>query len=116
MDQEQYLRDLVKWKKPRRRKAGTPLGEMLGEIMKKQIAPKQGIYDIILQAWEQLLPEQLRQHCKIVDVNAGRIKVLVDSPSYLHEFRLCSYQLLEELQKMCPKARVKKIDFSLAEI
>ena len=111
---EQYLRDIVKWKKPRKRKAGRLLGEMLGDIMEKQISPKQGVYDMILQAWEQLLPEQLRQHCRIVDVNAGRVKVKVDSPSYLHEFRLCSYQLLEELQRLCPKARVKKIDFSLS--
>ncbi|MCK4887783.1 MAG: DUF721 domain-containing protein [Planctomycetes bacterium] len=114
MDQQQYLRDIVKWRKPRKRKTEALLGEMLGKIMEKQISPKQGVYDIISQAWEQLLPEQLRQHCKIVDINAGRIKVLVDSPSYLHEFRLCSCQLLEELQKLCPKARVKKINFSLS--
>ena len=113
MDQQQYLRDIMKWKKPQKRKSEALLGEMLGEIMEKQISPKQGVYDIISQAWEQLLPEQLRQYCRIVDINAGRVKVLVDSPSYLHEFRLCSYQLLEEMQKLCPKAIVKKIEFSL---
>jgi len=113
MDQEQYLRDIVKWKKPRERKRGFLLGEMLDEIMEKQISPGQGVYDIILQAWERLLPEQLRQHCRIVDVTDGRIKVLVENPSYLHEFRLCSDLLLEELQKICPKARIKKIRFSL---
>lgn len=114
MDQEQYLRDIVKWKRPRKRKSEALLSEMLGEIIEKQISPKQGVYDMILQAWEQLLPEQLRQHCRIADVNAGRVKVLVDSPSYLHEFRLCGDPLLEELRKLCPKAKVKKIQFSLS--
>ena len=114
MDQQQYLRDIVKWRKPKKPKSGVLLSEMLGEILEKQISPKQGVYDTISYAWEQLLPDQLRQHCKIVDINAGRVKVKVDNPSYLHEFRLCSCQLLEELQKLCPKARVKKIDFSLS--
>lgn len=114
MDQDQYLRDIVKWKKPQPRKSGTLLSVMLGDIIEKQISPKQGVYDIIIQAWEQLLPEQLRQHCRIVDINAGRVRVLVDSPSYLHEFRLCGDSLLDELQKLCPKAKIKKLSFSLS--
>jgi len=113
MDQQQYLHNIVKWKRPKKVKSEVSLSEMLSEIMEKQISPKQGVYDIISQALEQLLPEQLRQHCKIVGIDAGRVKVKADNPSYLHEFRLCSGQLLEELQKICPKARVKKIELSL---
>jgi hypothetical protein len=41
------------------------------------------------------------------------LKVFVDSPSYMHELRLCGPQLLSELQERCRSARVRTIKFAI---
>jgi hypothetical protein len=89
------------------------LGDVLGELMEGQISPRQARFESIVDLWCQLLPVELRQHCEITDISGGRLKVLVDSPSYANELRWCSSQLLEELKQRCPRARIKEIKFTV---
>jgi len=84
------------------------------ELIDSQILPRQTIYDSIDKLWKQLLPKEIAQHCKISDISGGLLKVIVDSPSYLHELRLCSTELLKELQQGCSRARIQKIKLILA--
>jgi hypothetical protein len=67
----------------------------------------------VVVVWEQLLPAELRQHCKLAGISGGQLKVLMDSPVYLHELRLCGAELTRELQRRCPKARIRTIKFSI---
>jgi hypothetical protein len=85
------------------------LGDVLGELMEGQISPRQARFESIVDLWCQLLPVELRRHCKIADISGGQLKVLVDSSSYANELRWCSSQLLEELGQRCPQARIKRI-------
>ena len=87
------------------------LGETLAELMNNQIAPRQEAAGLAAELWEQLLPAELRRHCEIVGLAAGRLKVRVDSPSYLQELRLCSSELLSQFQEHCPRAQIKAIKF-----
>jgi len=89
---------------------------MIKERMDHWISPQQGKFKAVVQLWSELLPEELRQHCRITDISAGRLKVLADSPSYMYELQLCSSQLLAELRRRCPQVRITSIKIALAEI
>ncbi len=109
MDENERLRVAVRWgRKPKPLRA-EQLGNVLGKLMDKRISPQQARFGPVAEVWEQLLPEELCRHCRISDISGGQLKVLVDSPSYAHELRMCCPELLEELRQECPRARIKKI-------
>jgi hypothetical protein len=82
--------------------------------MTEQISPRQARFDAVAEVWRQALPAELCRHCEITDVTGGQLKVQVDSPSYKYELQLCGSELLEELQRQCPKVRLTKIKFVVA--
>ncbi|KPJ66005.1 MAG: hypothetical protein AMJ43_09455 [Coxiella sp. DG_40] len=90
------------------------LGDMIREIMNQWISPQQVKFDSVVRLWSELLPEELRQHCRIMDISAGRLKVLVDSPSYMYDLQLRSSVILAELRRRCKQARIKSIKIALA--
>ncbi len=90
------------------------LSEAAERLMNEQISPRQEKFGLITEVWNLMLPAELAQHCEIVGVSGGQLKVRVDSPSYMYELQLCSSELLEELQQQCPKARLTKIKFVVA--
>jgi len=97
-----------------RREAAVSLGEVVRQLMAEQISPRQARLCEVAEVWDRLLPGSLHEHCEIVDISRGLLKVEVDSPSYLYELQLCSEELLEELQRQCPGARVTRIKFVVA--
>ncbi|UCG47660.1 MAG: DUF721 domain-containing protein [Phycisphaerales bacterium] len=97
-----------------RYKAAVSLGQVVSQLMAEQISPRQARLCEVADLWGRLLPSSLHEHCRIVDISRGLLKVEVDSPSYLYELQLCSEELLEELQRQCPGARVKRIKFVVA--
>jgi len=106
MDESKRLRNTVRHRTAR-------LGDILSELMEQQISPQQARFGSIIELWSQLLPPELHRHCRIADISGGQLKVLVDSPSYMYELRLCSSALLGELQRQCPRARIRKIKFTI---
>lgn len=87
------------------------MGEVAKELMESRISRQQAKFGSIPEIWNQLLPEELRRHCKINGISGGRLKVLVDLPAYKYELQLCSSELLQEIQQQCPRAHIKKIQF-----
>jgi len=67
-------------------------------------------FDLVADAWEGLLPDNLRSHCRLGGFSDGRLKVLADGSCYSYELQLCNADLLKELQRLCPGARVRQID------
>jgi predicted nucleic acid-binding Zn ribbon protein len=112
-DEGERLRKAVKWRVAHQANDPVGLGDVLSELMESRVSPQQIRFGLIAEAWSQLLPAELYQHCKIVDVSSGRLKVLVDSPSYMYELQLLSYELLKELARRCPRARIKEIKFAV---
>jgi predicted nucleic acid-binding Zn ribbon protein len=98
-----------------RRRAGpdraTRLGDILSELMENRISPQQARFGTLAELWGELLPAELRWHCKLADISGGQLKVVVDSPSYANELRWCSSELLDELQRQFPRAKIKGIKF-----
>lgn len=107
MDEDGRLRSVIKWRmRPDR---AEKLGDTLSRFMKGRVLPQQARFGPVVELWEQLLPVELSQHCKIADISGGQLKVRVDSSSYMYELQLCSSELLENLQRLCPRARIKQI-------
>ncbi len=91
----------------------TSLGDALRQLMRERITPLQARFGPVVELWDQLLPAELSQHCKLTEVSTGELKVLVDSPSYAHELRMCSSALLEQLQQQCPGAKIRGIKIAI---
>jgi len=120
MDESEKLRNFYTVGFSRPAKPGsnktTKLGDVVKQLVEERISPQQANFVSIAQLWSQLLPVELWRHCEIADMRGGQLKVLVDSPSYMHELRLCSSQLLEQLQQWCPQARIRRIKFAIGRL
>ncbi|MHC4482745.1 MAG: DciA family protein [Planctomycetota bacterium] len=103
----------VNWRTKANSNKTARLGDTVRQVMEDWISPQQSRFGAVAQHWSQLLPVELCRHCRLGGMSGGQLKVLVDSPSYMHELRLCSPQLLKELQQRCPAARIKRIKFAI---
>jgi len=111
MNEDKQLRGTVKRQTKRHLDRAVRLGDVAKELMENRISPQQARFGSISELWSQLLPDELRRHCKIAGISGGQLKVLVDLPAYMYELQLCSSELLSELQRQCPRAHIKKIKF-----
>ncbi len=115
MDEDTRLRNAVKWKRAAIKPHGAVrLDQAVRQLVEEQVSPRQARFSQVADAWGRLLPAQLSCHCEIVDIAGGQLGVQVDSSSYLYELQLCSAELLDELQRQCPKVRLTKIKFAVA--
>jgi hypothetical protein len=89
------------------------IGDLVAGFVQR-LSPVCSQYDSLAQAWEVLLPESLQAHCRIAGVSNGCLKVAVSGSSYMFELQLCKAVLLRELQRMCPAARVRRIEVGMA--
>ncbi|MDD5063653.1 MAG: DciA family protein [Phycisphaerae bacterium] len=109
VDEDEQLRRAVKWRTVHRAERAVGLGDVLSELMEKRISPQQSRAELIAEAWSQLLPIELCRHCRIDGISGHKLKVLADSPSYVYELQLLSSELLEELGRQYPQARIQEI-------
>ena len=91
------------------------LSDVLGDFPKR-IEPIRRRSESVGEVWEQLLPAPLREHCRIVAINGGCLKVATDSASYRYELQLCKAELLKELQRLCPGAAVRRVQFTMGGV
>ncbi|MDI6448905.1 DUF721 domain-containing protein [Anaerobaca lacustris] len=89
------------------------LGDAIGDFVQR-LAPVHARCDSLLEAWQNVLPEPLRRHCRIDGVSGGCLKVAVDAASYMYELQLCKAELLAELQRLCPGAALRRITIAMA--
>ena len=91
------------------------LGEVMSEFMEVRIQPQLNRFSSVAELWDELLPAGLAEHCEIVEISAGRLKVQVDSPSYMYELQLCRSEILKEMQRH-PAIRIKYIKFHISNL
>jgi hypothetical protein len=97
--------------------AKTSDAQKMGDLVSgfvDRMAPVNSQYDSVAQAWENLLPGNLRAHCRIGGLGNGCLKIHADGSSYLFELQLCKAVLLRELQRLCPSAKIRRIDVGMA--
>jgi predicted nucleic acid-binding Zn ribbon protein len=109
MDAEEFLQRRVKWQpKPYGRKAEN-VGQTVSRLMDQQIAPNCKKLMPVLELWKQMLPADIQKHCKIAGLKGRQLEVTTDSSSYAYELKLCSQELVSQIQQNCPAAKVEKI-------
>lgn len=90
------------------------LAQVAEQLMAEQITPRRERFSELAEVWGQILPGELNRHCEIADISGGHLVIKVDSPVYMYELQLCSSELLNELQRQCPRLRLTKIRFVVA--
>ena len=96
-----------------KKKDACRLGDLLPGFV-RALEPIHDRFDSVAEAWEGLLPDNLRSHCRLGSFSDGCLKVLADGSSYIYELQLCKAVLLRELQRLCPGARVRRIEVAMA--
>ena len=114
MDEDEQLLNATRWRRSWKSYSATNLGQVAQQLLDEQISPQQTRFSQIAEVWSRLLPAELCGHCEIIDISGGQLEVQVDSPSYKYELQLCSSELLEELQRQCPRVRLTKIKLVVA--
>lgn len=92
------------------------LADAVRQLMEDQISPRQTKFELVAGLWSHLLPAELQRHCELVAISGGQLKVAVDSAAHMHELRLCSSWLLEEMEQYCPRAQIKKIKLVIGRV
>jgi hypothetical protein len=113
MDEIEQIQNTLEYRR-RPSYGAVSLGQVAQQLLTEQISPQQAKFSQVDEVWRDLLPAELQKHCEIADISGGQLNIQVDSPSYVYELRLCSSQLLAELQRQCPRVRLAKIRFTVA--
>jgi hypothetical protein len=113
MDSAMHLLNTPDTQDVNKSKRVVSIGDAVKQLMDNHVSPRQDAVDSIIELWRRILPAEFVQHSRIADISSGRLKVQVDSPSYMYELQLCSSGLLGEIQRQCPKVRLKEIKFVL---
>ncbi len=88
---------------------------MLEGLMGGRVTSSHERFAALSEAWERLLPPNLAEYCEIKDFTSdGRLKVRVASPAHRYELQLCTSELLTQLKRQCPTARVRRIELAPA--
>lgn len=116
MDADEFLLNRVKWQPKKRWDRTEILSDTVQRLMDNQISPARAKLGPVVELWSKMLPADMQQHCKIVGLKGRVLEVMTDSPSYGHELRLCSEELIREIQQNCPASKVEKIKFVIGRI
>ena len=65
----------------------------------------------VAEAWKQLLPEELYNHCALAGITGKVLRVTVEPGPYMHEMQLLSEELLKHLCNQCKGCGIKRIKF-----
>jgi hypothetical protein len=88
------------------------MADLVGGFVER-LAPVHAQCDSVGGAVEGLLPPNMRPHCRFAGVSGGNVKIVVDAASYMYELQLCKTELLLELQRLCPGARLRRIQVAM---
>jgi hypothetical protein len=114
MDEDERLVNAGRWRRSWKSYKAANLGQIARQLLDERISPQQARFSEVSEAWHRLLPAELCGHCEIVDISGDQLEVQVDSSSYKYELQLCSSELLDELRRQCPRARLTKIRLVVA--
>lgn len=89
------------------------IGQVACDVLRR-LGPACERYDSLAESWYQLLPSNLRAHCRVAGARDGCLTVVTDGSSYLYELQLCKEALLDQLQRRCPASRISRLDIRMA--
>ena len=87
------------------------LGTLMESFMREEIAPSYRQFNSVQQAWRQAIPDDLAAHCQCDGISNGQLKVVVDSAAYMYKLQTMSAELVERLDQICKRPKIRKIKF-----
>ena len=106
-DQDELLRSATAWQWHRKDRT-SPLSKCLDGYMRtRQRALEKN--SVVVDVWQQILPDEINRHCRLAEISKGVLRVEVDPGPYMHEMRLLSGELVDLLNRSCPRAGIKKV-------
>ncbi|AQQ09737.1 Zn-ribbon-containing, putative RNA-binding protein [Sedimentisphaera cyanobacteriorum] len=97
------------WKRPRPVKAAS-LGQLLEGFVKSK-KKTSGKSPEAIKAWKSVVPEQMRQFCRVAGFRNGILKIEIKDPALKFEFQTSKNDLLSSMLKEYPRAKIKDIKF-----
>jgi len=93
------------WQQRRAGDAVVPLSQPLSLLMKRTLAKRARQLGALATVWDDLVPEDLRDHTALEGFTGGTLTVTVDSASHRFQLQtLLASGLLKELQARLPMA------------
>ena len=107
MKPDELLHSVAKRQKPPAR-AAARLGEVGNEYITRNDRKMKKNASVI-DFWEEILPGEIHEHCRLVGISRGALRVEVEPGAYMHELQTMTGELLQLLQNNCPRADIRKI-------
>ena len=63
----------------------------------------------VVDNWRELLPKELQKACSLESISGGIMIVAVEPGPYMHELRVLSEDLVQQLRQMSPRSGVRGI-------
>ena len=92
----------------------TPLGDILGRVMKKAGLSEQHWAAVLETSWDEIAGAQVASHTRPGPIHDKDLVVYVDSPVWLNELRRMGQRiLLNNLQKQFGPSRIAAVKLEL---
>lgn len=97
------------WRRRRYRTIDS-VGDVLGRYIAKDIRRSKKSPQII-EAWQMVVPEQMRQFCKVVKIQKGVLTVEVSDSALKFEMTASKKELIASMLECYPKSGIKDVKF-----
>jgi len=112
MDNRQ-LSNITGYRKKTKRNPVDRLDVVINKVLEGDISVKQKKISPVIDAWEDILPPELKDHSQIQEFKGNILWVKIDNPTYLYNMQTLKKELLAELQRLCPASRIADIKFNI---
>lgn len=79
----------------------------------KDVTPKHDKFSSIKAIWQEILPKQFENYCRIASLDKNVLRVKVESSAWIYQLQLLSGQLLKQLNGKRAGAKIRSIKFEL---
>lgn len=106
-DEDHRLRGALGWQK-KKRVTTSRFGDSAKEYFGNRLGRLKKNAEVV-DALNEVLESQFGDHCRLAGISGGVVRLEVDPGPYMHEMKLMSSELIELLQRKCPRAGLRSI-------
>jgi len=85
-----------------------PLANLVGRFLEERSVELENSGRII-DAWDKIVPENLRPHCRLGGLQNGILTIEADSGPCLYQLKTLSNEMVRRFRQLCPSAKIQKI-------
>lgn len=96
-----------------RRGRAVRIGEVITKVLENTILQQDSLA-AVSDSWTEVMPAGMVSHCRLAGLSRGILQVEAESALYASELHLYRAELLRELRRRCPRARITAIKLAVA--